>query len=1192
MAYVDYKTATQLAGTVTSITNRPDHPASWITNGENAEQTITNRPHQHLAENADILKDRLDEQKALVQIADITSFTGPSLTIDPDAGTGSDIDFATAGYLYVGNSDYSGATQDDFDSLFHFMDEYDNDVVFGGEQVKITAIAPGGAALGNGFFNGAIVTLTVGTDSTPAGVTLPSGNYRLRYARDTTLATMPNDALIKSEIRSAHDAPYQMSTLKGLTQQSLLSLSGSSLVINPDGTGGGGVHINYATPGYLYVGNSNYSGGTQYDFDALFQIMDSNGNELMFEGEEVKITAISGTTLGSGFVNGGLITLTLGTDSTPGGVSLPTAWYYLKYARETTLKNLPDDALIAAEIRGGHEGSGENQRPMWAVCTLTGYGDYVGASAFEDAVANGEKRIYLKAGTYGPITANTSLAAVEYIMGEGVDVVTIEIDGNYNITNMPSSEGFSFEVVSTPANNNHVTLADGAIIRNVKFKSLKLFLNSNVVLENSQCGGYDGGFEVPASSYNVSVTNLLYDASDHTSDQFFDIREGCRNLRFDNIRPVTIGSNLSTVPEPLLYFEGVTVSKDVKFTNCYFETSDYRTFQPGNDVSYIVFENCVFENNSATYATVYLASVNNLTLDSCRIEQLSTSATLGNEAIFCTNSNWVIMRNCEVTNNSDRQAMEVSSLDNSRIENCDFTTSSANYAAVEFASGSSRRNTIANCEFRQSSSTSAGTNPCLLLTGSLDRSKIDGCYFYSNSDYAFKASTGLDGLSINDCYFDSNKTVFDLGASLNDNLVSIRNCIMKNTATAWYNERFIRIKSYTASEYPLTVNRPSSGVYIENLHLEDEWCLGHDSPSSPPTITDGTAGFPVVDLMGVSGSNLSFDREDLDYNVENGAWLSMENCCIDSVAVHVDEAAPMTPHTYTAGTVSDGIIEVKGVSVIRGLRYGVKLTGEVSRSVVWVQSTSDMDDTDDMASCRQAVVEGLQVGFDDGTASFDSPNEEGIALTLAGNARVSGFVWNADCKVEEHEVVGTVPKTESIVRLRGNYNVLERAFIRHDCSTQGSVYSLICSGDVGDYGNKVMDCVIKSKLDIPPDDGSFEYPRYLVELHSGSSGLVSGCDMFIEGSPTTGSFFAFVMATGANNYRVADNSMVINGSLDNHSDGDVISAVDSTLISPAGAAVGNTVVARQGTTAPGVDAAVDVGNRKLLDTTTSNYPSL
>jgi uncharacterized protein YjbI with pentapeptide repeats len=98
----------------------------------------------------------------------------------------------------MGNADYAGAAQEDFDTLFQLLDENYNEVIVDGAEVAISAIAVG-PVLGSGFYSAGTVTLQLSD-------TLPVGNYRLAYARESTLATLPNDALIRADIRGLHEA--------------------------------------------------------------------------------------------------------------------------------------------------------------------------------------------------------------------------------------------------------------------------------------------------------------------------------------------------------------------------------------------------------------------------------------------------------------------------------------------------------------------------------------------------------------------------------------------------------------------------------------------------------------------------------------------------------------------------------------------------------------------------------------------------------------------------------------------------------------------------------------------------------------------------------------------------------------------------------------------------------------------------
>lgn len=205
MAWDDtYNDRAALRGTITSFTTSPDGaPAAWIHNGENAEQSTSNRPADALAANCDLMRDALGDEtapatfKGLTQVANLSTFSGSTITIDPTGVGPADIVYASAGYLYVGNSNYSGATPEHYKTLFQVLDSDNNEVMVDGNEVIVSGIAP--TSLGSGFYNSGIVTLSLNE-------TLPSGNYRLAYAKETTLGDLPDDALIAADIRGLHEA--------------------------------------------------------------------------------------------------------------------------------------------------------------------------------------------------------------------------------------------------------------------------------------------------------------------------------------------------------------------------------------------------------------------------------------------------------------------------------------------------------------------------------------------------------------------------------------------------------------------------------------------------------------------------------------------------------------------------------------------------------------------------------------------------------------------------------------------------------------------------------------------------------------------------------------------------------------------------------------------------------------------------
>lgn len=196
MPYSSYKNSAALQGTIVPNMAAPPGEAAgvvWLKNGENAEQTISNRPHKAIADNCDLLKERLDADIAVTQTAALAAFTGNSIDIDPTGGAAGDINFTGTVYLGTGYA----VNQENRDTLFQLLDENYNEVMVDGAEVVVSAV--GGGAVGGGFYNAGVVTLTLSD-------TIPTGNYRLRYSIGASLATLPDDALISADIRGVHEA--------------------------------------------------------------------------------------------------------------------------------------------------------------------------------------------------------------------------------------------------------------------------------------------------------------------------------------------------------------------------------------------------------------------------------------------------------------------------------------------------------------------------------------------------------------------------------------------------------------------------------------------------------------------------------------------------------------------------------------------------------------------------------------------------------------------------------------------------------------------------------------------------------------------------------------------------------------------------------------------------------------------------
>jgi hypothetical protein len=406
------------------------------------------------------------------------------------------------------------------------------------------------------------------------------------------------------------------------TQVATLTVYNSDKIdIDPTGAGGGGIEITFSPPGYLYVGNATYSGAGQEEYDTLFQFLDENYNEVLVDGIEVKVVSIAGTALGSGFF-GGLVQLTLNE-------VVPLGDYRLSYARDTTLATLPDDALIRADIRGLHEGAAESGKISYAVCDAGStsplrLADYFGSTALSDAIAAGEKRVFLRAGTYGP--TNTLTFDGVHVVGEDRLTVLVEVDtsgvnGRIELNNGSSLEDLTLSpqggITSTSA---LIVMGLNAYLRRVTAVGWDIQTSQGNAIEDVTNGGPSGVLTMSGDKF-ITIRNLFYDSQYVTSGPLFVI-SNCSDVVMENVQALSPG--LGLVAQDCLDFTGVTTSKRLSLTNCYFETGEAVTLNIDSPLECVKFQNCEFCGRQQLIATNLPVEQVGVVFENCLVRNTAT----------------------------------------------------------------------------------------------------------------------------------------------------------------------------------------------------------------------------------------------------------------------------------------------------------------------------------------------------------------------------------------------------------------------------------------------------------------------------------------------------------------------------------------------------------------------------------------
>lgn len=427
----------------------------------------------------------------------------------------------------------------------------------------------------------------------------------------------------------------------------LSSFSGSSIDVDPTVAAAG--DINLSPAGYLYFGNGVYSGlPLQEALDTLFQLVDSDYNEVMVDGAEVKINAISvGPAVGTGFYNTAMVTLSLNK-------TLPSGDYRLKFARDATLATLPDDALITADIRGVHEGAGESAKPTWSVCAPAGgVGDYVGTTAVQEALADNKKRIYVKAGSY--TVSSFSLANITdnetTIRGEGRGQVTITCTSGGFTVNAENVTIEGVTLATTDADQELSWTNDGGRLKDFDLLNMRLEIETadlNFVAENGIMGGYERALQLgpglsAGSGFSTFREIEFRPGASATAQPVIDVRKAT-NTRFEGCRCV-----MTSGAQDVLEFGGVATGDMVQlgFFNCWFESYSGQVVSGGSNSEFVRFEQCTFKTHSGQLA--YVAGPDWLSVIDCVFE--CTNSWTGVQAIVYLSSGTELgrrgtLRNC------------------------------------------------------------------------------------------------------------------------------------------------------------------------------------------------------------------------------------------------------------------------------------------------------------------------------------------------------------------------------------------------------------------------------------------------------------------------------------------------------------------------------------------------------------------
>lgn len=409
----------------------------------------------------------------------------------------------------------------------------------------------------------------------------------------------------------------------------LTAWTGNNIKIDPSGGLAG--DVNYT--GTLYLGDAGWP-ASQENLDTLFQVLDSNYNEIIIDGVEVKVTSIQAPrAVGQGFV--ALITQ-LNLNKT-----LPSGNYRIAYGRGRTYETLPAYGLIRADVRGLHEAPGEAQKRAYVVCDYSGAlpADFVGNDALPNAIAYltplGGGTIYMRQGVYNP-TVNITVPSKVTIIGDGEDMAQINLLTN-NKTMTISGDKVSISNLSiiTDTGVDVSWTGDNGTLKRVFFYNGGLALTgcnimslSDIMMENDNC------IITATSCTELSIDGLRLTHSGMTNKKGLVFSTTCINfsvrnsvIEADGSSPVASGDGTA------LYFGTGTYYGS--FVGCSFRSKSSAVFSDSPVNGEISFSGCNFAMTNGLAANAQNEFVRLV------LTNRDSRCTLSGCSVSTSNGDWV-----------------------------------------------------------------------------------------------------------------------------------------------------------------------------------------------------------------------------------------------------------------------------------------------------------------------------------------------------------------------------------------------------------------------------------------------------------------------------------------------------------------------------------------------------------------------
>lgn len=287
-----------------------------------------------------------------------------------------------------------------------------------------------------------------------------------------------------------------------------------------------------------------------------------------------------------------------------------------------------------------------------------------------------------------------------------------------------------------------------------------------------------------------------------------------------------------------------------------------------------------------------------------------------------------------------------------------------------------------------------------------------------------------------------------------------------NISTNYYQGPFVQLLARSSVGLADELTQLDGSIVLENVRFYDVACKGVLTETNPDATTTGSSATDVLLLRGVSGSSIVFNRDAVEYDIQDSSWISLQDSNITSLRVvyGVNEH----PFQLDTGLTPVPLVSCQSASTITDLHFvgflgkgSIETDGDWKRPLLQVLGNDGGGIGPDPAWPRRGLcrVDGLIIQqLDDPLGSYPHEWEFSYnSMIEVECATLSRFQWN---ELNKLCYVGGSGVTLGRLVTLSNKGVFQNNSIRHFDGagiTYGGLLDYVVYLTVSDEEMRVLD---------------------------------------------------------------------------------------------------------------------------------------